>query len=86
VVGEDALLTLPHGQWVRFQIDATLGRKTDGKWTLTVTLPGKAPQTFKDLPFGKADFRKLRWIGVMSMAAEKAVYYLDDLALEQPKP
>ena len=84
VVGADTLLTLPHGQWVRFQIDATLGRKTDGKWTLTVTLPGKAAQTFKDLPFGKADFRKLRWIGVMSMAAEKAVTYLDDLALEKP--
>jgi hypothetical protein len=78
--GKD-LLKLPHGQWVRIEMVAGVGPQADGKYAVAVTLPGDpAPRRFEAAyPPG---FRKLGWIGFMSGAQEKAVYYVDDLSLE----
>ena len=83
LVGDKALATLPHSEWVHVQIDCPLGRKSPGTFALTVAAKGKEPQRFGELPFGSKGFRKLRWLGFISMAIEKAVFYLDNLKLEQ---
>ncbi|MFP4056398.1 MAG: right-handed parallel beta-helix repeat-containing protein [Candidatus Brocadiia bacterium] len=84
VVGGETLATLPHGQWVGFQIDTELGSASDGTWTLTVALPQEEARQFEGLAYGKADFRRLRWLGFVSLATEKTVFYLDDVKLERP--
>ncbi len=83
IVGGETLAKLPQSEWVHFQIDATLGPKTPGTWTLTVTAPGQEAQTFADLPFARGEFRKLRWLGFISLADAKTVFYLDNLRLER---
>ena len=40
-----------------------------------------APQPFEE---GTPAWRQLRWLGFISMATEKTVFYLDNLKLEQP--
>ena len=42
LVNNKALLDIPIGQWVRYEITAKLGDGADGKWNLTVTLPNAA--------------------------------------------
>ena len=81
VAGGKTLATLPHGQWVGIQIDTTLGRRTAGTYDLVVTVQGKEPQRFAGLAFGSKGFRRLAWVGYISVAAAKAVFYLDDLTL-----
>ena len=36
---------------------------------------------FDKLPCGSKDFRELKWYGFMATANQKAVFYLDNLAL-----
>jgi parallel beta-helix repeat protein len=74
------LMELPVGKWARFEIACRLGDDADGRYDLTVTLPGKEPRRFGGLPCdGK--FKSLYWFGFMSQADAAAVYYLDDLAI-----
>ncbi len=79
------LLKLPHSQWIKFEITASLGKDANAKWTLAVTLPdAKEPQRFTDLTCSK-DFTSLFWYGFVSNAKEKVVFYLDDVKLEPKK-
>ena len=45
-VGDRALLDLPTGQWFHVEIVAHVGDSVDGKWELSVQIPGKALQRF----------------------------------------
>lgn len=85
VVGEKTLLQVPLSQWVKFDITCGLGKQGNGAWSLTVTLPGAQPQTFADLPNGMKEFKTLNWLGFISLATEKTVFYIDDLKMEQGK-
>lgn len=80
-VGNKALLDIPTGQWVRLVIQAKLGEAADGKWDLTVTLPGAASQTFNGL-ICNPQFKTLDWLGFVSNARAATTYYLDDLSIE----
>jgi hypothetical protein len=80
-VGGKSLMQLPLGKWVHFEIVAGLGKKNTGKWNLAVTLPGKRPRRFKGLNNGSAKFEKLTWVGFVSNATSKTVFYLDNLEL-----
>ncbi len=73
------LLTLPHSKWVKIEMAAVVGAKKTGKWDMTITLPGQAPQTFNDLPFGNPAFRRLTWFGYSSTAPGDMVFYVDDV-------
>ncbi len=73
-----SLLKLPLGVWLHLRIVAGLGQQQTGLWTLEVTLPNQAPQTFADLPCGKG-LRQLRWLGWTSHANAVTAYYLDNL-------
>lgn len=74
------LSDIPPGQWVRVEAAAGLGAASDGKWTLTVALPGQPPRVFADLPC-HPDWKRLDWIGFVSNADAATVYWLDDLEI-----
>jgi hypothetical protein len=73
------LMTVPTGQWVHFEIAAELGKNNSGLWDLIVTLPGETARTFKDLKNANPAFEKLAWLGFVSNATDKTVFYLDNL-------
>ena len=48
-------------------------------------VPRQAPQTFAKLPCDPK-FKQLQWFGLISNATEKAVFYVDNLALQAVVP
>ncbi len=79
--GGKELLPVPIGQWVHVEVLAVLGNKSTGTWDLSVTLPDRQPQRFVGLKNGSAEFRSLMWMGFVSDASDKTVYYLDNVKL-----
>jgi len=84
-LGSNPVLAIPSGVWVRYRVRAAIGKGTAGKWDLTVTLPGQPPRRFDNLPNTSPDFAALTWIGFISNATDKTVFYLDDLGLSNPR-
>lgn len=82
VVGGKTLLQVPLSQWVKFDITCGLGKQSTGAWSLTVTLPGAQTQTFEGLAYGSSGFKTLEWLGFISLANEKTVFYVDDLKMD----
>lgn len=78
--GQQALLKLPHGQWVKFEITCPLGSAA-GTYDLRVTAPGQPPRSFEKLPTGK-NWKALRWLGFTSAANASTVFYLDNVKLD----
>jgi parallel beta-helix repeat protein len=77
--GGQVLLSIPTGEWVRFEIVCPLGEKATGSYDLTVTVRGQKAEVFEGLPCGAANFKAVTWIGFTSLATEKAVFYLDNM-------
>jgi len=73
------LMTLPTDKWVQFEIAADLGENNSHTWDLAVTVPGEAPKVFKGLRAASTAFEKLTWLGFISNATDKTVFYLDNL-------
>ena len=80
LIGDQPMMPIPNGVWVRYRVRAAIG-KAAGKWDLTVSLPGQPPRRFDGLLNGSPDFAALTWIGFVSNATEKTVFYLDDVDL-----
>ena len=80
------LMKLPIGQWIHLDFVVTLGKQVTGTYDLTVTVPGQRPRQFKKLPVGTKTWHRLRWLGFISLATDKAVLYLDNVKLENVKP
>ncbi|MBI3921960.1 MAG: right-handed parallel beta-helix repeat-containing protein [Armatimonadetes bacterium] len=80
-VGDKVLVELPESQWFHVDLVFGVGSKMNGKWDLTLDLPGQEPKRFTDLATGSPDFSVLTWLGFSSSATEKAVFYLDNLEL-----
>ena len=74
------LMTIPHDNWITVTLQATLGRP-NSTWTLRVTRPGGAVQTFPDLPCDP-DWQAARWVGFISLSPGHAAFYLDDLSMK----
>ena len=82
-IGEKAVLELPVGQWIHFAVAADIGKDNSGLWTLVVTLPGKTPQTFSQLKNENvATFEQITWLGFVSDATAKTVFYIDNLQID----
>lgn len=75
------LLDLPADTWVQLEIKCPLGKKATGTYTLSVSLPNEPPKHFADLPCGHAEFRRLWWLGLVSLAQQKKVFYVDNIHL-----
>ena len=74
------LLAVPSGQWVHFEISAGLGSQSTATWVLSATLPGQTAKKFTGL-FCHPQWKGLDWLGFVSNANGKTVYYLDNLTL-----
>jgi hypothetical protein len=81
-VGGSPLLDLPTGQWFHVEITAKVGADADGKWALTVALPGESPRRFPDLAVASPEFKNFTWTGWCSMATDKTAFYLDNLRIK----
>ena len=81
-VGGRPLLDLPAGQWFHVEITAKVGTAADGKWNLTVVLPGEQPRRFPDLAVASPEFKNFTWTGWCSMATDKTAFYLDNLQVK----
>jgi hypothetical protein len=82
-LGEGRTVALPVGQWVKFELAATLGKPG---WALRVTAPGQSPRVFRNLPYIRPEFKKLTWVGFMSTATVKTAIYLDNFTLSNRQP
>ena len=82
IAGGRRLMTLPPSQWANVEVLCNTGAKADAKWQLAVTLPGQAPQRFAELPCS-ASFKRLNWVGFISMATNTAVFYIDNVVVEK---
>ncbi len=81
-VDDKTILEVPVGQWVHFAISADLGADNSGTWDLTVTLPGQEPRRFENLPNDNKTFEQLTWLGFVSNATTKTVFYIDNLKID----
>ena len=72
--------TVPLRTWVTVAIECGLGSQADGRYRLTLTVPGEKPVE-RRLACGSARFRRLAWLGLVSLAAEKMAFCLDNLRL-----
>ena len=84
--GDRALTTVPHSTWVHVELTCEAGPKTPGVFELTLTVEGREPQSFTGLPCGHKDWRSVTWIGFVSEATDRAVFYLDNLDFRSLKP
>ena len=76
------LLSLPTGQWFQVEITALVGTRANGKWELSLQLPGQEPRRFPDLAVSHPEFKNLTWTGWCSMATEKTAFYLDNVQVK----
>ena len=73
------LLTLPAGQWVRFDVRCDLGEKPKPTFDLRVWLPGASePKLFPALAHAP-DFERLDWVGLVANGQRECVFYVDDV-------
>ena len=76
------LLTIPLSQWVHIDIICGLGKKSTGTYTVEVKLSDGQVNRFKDLPCGPK-FSIFEWVGFISTATDKEVFYIDNLRVEK---
>lgn len=72
-------LTVPENAWWTVTLVVDLEKRT---WSVKREAKGLAPQELKNLPFPAGDFKRLDWIGFMSLADEDASWYIDDIDFE----
>ncbi len=80
IAGGKRLLTVPAGQWITVEVICNTGASADATWQLTVTVPGQAPQRFERLACSAA-FKRLNWVGFISGATARTVFYIDNVSI-----
>ena len=63
-------------------IECGLGKDSTGTYALTVTVPGGEETRWDSLPLGEG-FKRLRWLGFISLAEGEAVFYIDNVMLRR---
>ncbi len=81
VVAGKILAAIPAGQWVHLEVTAGVGKHSTASWDLAVCLPGQPARKFSNLPCDP-QWKQLEWLGFVSNADTKTVYYLDNLTLD----
>lgn len=70
-------------EWTSFEISFDLGEKRTGRYALKIS-NGNDGKTLT-LPFGKASFTEVKWLGVTAPADADGCFYLDGLSLHIDK-
>lgn len=76
------LAEYPADTWVRVEMTAKLGEKSDATWTCSVTVPGKETQHFKGLKFVSPEMMRLDWFGFISPGKKQSKCWLDEIVIE----
>lgn len=76
------LTSVPHGQWSHFEVTCGLGNEFSGTWDLAVTPGGGTTQKFAAIPLRSKDFKRLQWIGLISMATNQTTFHVDNIQLD----
>lgn len=76
------VVSVPHGEWSRFEIACGLGEQSTGTWELSVAPAGGATQKFESLPLRAKEFKRLQWFGFISMSTDETVFHVDDIRLD----
>jgi len=74
------VLDVSPGEWVRFEMRASLGSRADRTWSLMIGRIGRPEERLTGLPCATG-WSSLDWIGFVSNATRPSVIYLDDLVL-----
>ena len=74
------LMTIPIGQWIRFELRWKLGDAVDGRFDLTVTPAKATPQHFNALPCD-SNFQRFDWVGFVSRSKNASVHYIDNIQI-----
>lgn len=74
------LMTIPTGQWIRFELRYKLGDDADGRFDLTVTPANATPNRFNVLPCDPG-FQRLDWVGFVSRSKNHSVHYIDNITV-----
>lgn len=82
--GKKCLTLTPH-QWHRITIICGLGSEASGTWELRITPANQAEQCFAKLPCSPG-FKKLDWLGFMSLETKATTFAIDDLTLHRVTP
>ncbi len=75
------LAEVPLSTWFHVEILCELGPEATGHYDLVLALPGSETQRFPGLACGSVKFDRLEWLGFVSLANEKAIFYLDNIQL-----
>ncbi len=85
LAGGKELLKLPVAEWVRLRITCPLGARSTGRYSVEVTLPHEPTRRFEGLACNQR-FRALHWLGWVSEATDRRVFYLDDITATCDSP
>ena len=83
VAAAKELMVVPLGQWVHVEITCVLGRAATATYDLSVRLRDGTVRQFRRLPCSSPSFRRFEWLGFMSLAADRASFYVDNLRVER---
>ncbi|HIJ66036.1 MAG TPA: right-handed parallel beta-helix repeat-containing protein [Candidatus Hydrogenedentes bacterium] len=79
---DKVLMHVPIKTWFHVEIRCPIGVNAAGVYTLTVTLPGKAPRRFDKLPYFNPDFGNAEWALYQAFAQKNTAFYLDNVCIE----
>lgn len=85
VAGGKVLASVPTGEWFGIEITCGLGKQSNGTYDLTLRLKGRQPKVFEALPCRSKKFARLEWLGFVSLADAKTVFYIDNIKLTPGK-
>jgi hypothetical protein len=68
--------------WIYFELEAPVGKDTDGSWTLRYTPAGGKTITVEKLPPQKGGLTKLRWVGFISPGTAPTKAWLDNMIID----
>jgi hypothetical protein len=80
-VQKKELMKLPTGQWIHFELGASLGEASKGTWTLKVALSDGSEKAFADLPNGSKAWNSLEWLVFVSNATTETAFFMDNLEI-----
>lgn len=73
-------VAVPVSQWILIEVWAQLGKKEGATWGMKCTLPDSKQYRWEGLASDRG-FEVLTWVGFVSNATERTVFYLDDIDL-----
>ncbi|MDP6113037.1 MAG: right-handed parallel beta-helix repeat-containing protein [Planctomycetota bacterium] len=84
LAGGKPIAEVPFGKWIHVKIACGLGKRATGKYSLSLATPGEKARQFEGMPCAPT-FRRLEWLGFVSLAEKHSVFYLDNVRLEREK-